>query len=137
MGRNICLTQSPSRDDCKGIISAFMFIITNIRKQCNAFRSLYLTIIQSHFPKKRSENKLFSDPTADSGIRTRDLLITNQLLYQLSHISITEIIIIHPFLKCKNLYRKCLRQIPLFPDLQDSSKGFIMIHEMIFLKERN
>lgn len=27
---------------------------------------------------------------ADSGTRTRDLLITNQLLYQLSHISITE-----------------------------------------------
>ena len=32
---------------------------------------------------------------ADSGTRTRDLLITNQLLYQLSHISVTNDIIVY------------------------------------------
>ena len=35
--------------------------------------------------KSKSIDLLFSG--ADSGTRTRDLLITNQLLYQLSHIS--------------------------------------------------
>lgn len=32
---------------------------------------------------------------ADSRTRTDDLLITNELLYQLSHISISDLIIIH------------------------------------------
>ena len=43
---------------------------------------------KKHFTIKTPENLRVRE--ADSGTRTRDLLITNQLLYQLSHISVTE-----------------------------------------------
>ncbi len=43
---------------------------------------------RSHFCHKTTPPRTYSFFGADGGTRTRDLLITNQLLYQLSHISI-------------------------------------------------
>ena len=51
---------------------------------------------------------------ADEGIRTRDLLITNELLYQLSYIGLIFIIILYQQEKGKGIWQNAQNSVSVF-----------------------